>query len=180
MGTPGEEGSWRLGTEDLGQEENTPALGVVEAARIIAHSHHLAGGDDVHVARLYPPLPVPQPHRAAAPLEVGEHEEVVGVRVPGRLARGELPTEPYGTHRRYPGYRLVGVDGRPIPPPAQHPRRTQDNPSSPQRWGRSSSSGSQPMINRRSSHKAQTSARCVSEREWILVPTQTSSQRRER
>ena len=81
------------------------------------------------------PLPVPQPHRAAAPLEVGEHEEVVGVRMSGwRPARGEPPTEPYGTHRRHPGHRLVGVDGRPVISPAQHPCRTQDKPSSPQRW----------------------------------------------
>src|SRR5215213_10988919 len=94
----------------------------------------------------------------------------MGVRVPGRIARGELPTEPYGTHRGHPGHRLVGVDGRPIPPPAQHPRRTQDNPSSPQRWGRSSSNGSQPMINRRSSHKAQTSALGVSDKSLNTDP----------
>ena len=74
---------------------------VVETAGIIAHSYYLAGSDDVYVARLNPPLPISQPHRAAASLKIGEHEEVVGVRVPGRFARGELPTEPYGTRRNF-------------------------------------------------------------------------------
>jgi len=90
VGAPGEESPRRLGTEDLGQEEDAPALGFVETALIIAHSHYLARGDEVQVARLYPPLPITQPHRAAASLDVGEHEEVVGVRVRGRLARGSF------------------------------------------------------------------------------------------
>jgi hypothetical protein len=80
VGTPGEKGARRLGPENLGWEEDAPALGLLKAARV-ARPHHLAGCNDVHVARLHPPLPVAQPHRAATPLEVGEHEEVVGVGV---------------------------------------------------------------------------------------------------
>jgi hypothetical protein len=38
VGAPGEESPRRLGTEDLGQEEDALALGFVETALIIAHS----------------------------------------------------------------------------------------------------------------------------------------------
>src|SRR5215216_3575819 len=126
MSAPGEEGAGRLVSEYLRWEEDAPALGLFEAARIIAHPHHLAGSDEVHVARLYLPLLVPQPHRAATPFEVSEHEEVVRVRVSLRQsARGELPAEPDDTHERHPRQRVVGIDRRTILPTAYHPCCTQ-------------------------------------------------------
>ena len=53
VGAPGEESPMCLGTEDLEQEEDSPSLGLVETALIIAHSHHFSGGDEEHVAGLY-------------------------------------------------------------------------------------------------------------------------------
>jgi len=67
------------------REEDAPALGLFEAARV-ADPHDLSRRDDVRVAGLYSPLPLPQPHRAAAPLEVGENEEIVGVGVRNYLS----------------------------------------------------------------------------------------------
>jgi hypothetical protein len=61
VGAPGEEGAGCLGPENLGREEDAPALGLFEAARV-ARLHHLAGCNDVYVARLHSPFPIPQPH----------------------------------------------------------------------------------------------------------------------
>src|SRR5215207_9584294 len=55
VGAPGEEGSGRLGPEDLWGEEGGPALRLFETSGAAYYPYQLAGGDHVRVARLHRP-----------------------------------------------------------------------------------------------------------------------------
>ena len=97
--------------EDLGGEENSPAFGLREPTRVVdpARSAH----ERVALSQLPPPVPLTE--QAAISLEVGERQEVVGVRA-RQAARGcELPSKPQSAHERRPGGGLEGEDGRPVP-----------------------------------------------------------------
>src|SRR5687767_654384 len=54
VSAPGEESAGGLGPEHFGREEDGPTLGLFKTTRV----YDLAGGDEVHVACLYLPLPV--------------------------------------------------------------------------------------------------------------------------
>src|ERR687894_2357277 len=110
VGTPGEEYAWSLETEGLGWEGDDPALRLPEAARTFLAPYHLARGDGVRVPGLHGPLPLPQPQRSAAPFEVREREEVVGMCLSRLQPTPVWPTvgEPHDAHGRHSRHRLVG------------------------------------------------------------------------
>jgi hypothetical protein len=64
-------------SETRGREGDRPAFRLCECAGLRADPDDLTGCDDVQVAHVHRPVPVAEPQRSSASLEVGEHEEVV-------------------------------------------------------------------------------------------------------
>jgi hypothetical protein len=99
------------GREELSREEDAPAFGLHEAARVV----HVAGRSHERVARPQPPSVVSRAQRAAVPLEVCERQEVARMS-PQKGARvREFSAQPQNAHERRPGGGLERKDRRPAP-----------------------------------------------------------------
>jgi hypothetical protein len=158
VGTPGEEDAGVGWGENLGGEEDGPAFCLGETPRVV----YLSGRANERVAGLGLPPLLSREQRTAVPLEVEERQEVVGVRA-RKGSRGAEPWGvPPGAHERRPRDRLEGEDGRPAPASAAIAplvRSSQTTPPSGIRPAdRPVPRNHSPIINRRSSYNAETSA----------------------